>query len=140
MEERWRILMTDVWLMPEQITRLAELSAEVTQPCQCAKRTFEAWDSIPVTFPEELLECIGKVSAPTESELTVKEYHPQRTNYWSPEAPIALHYFPANRSEVWQCTRCKRCYLRYTEFGGYYIEKRIRALQPALLTTVSAPE
>lgn len=132
--------MTDGWLTPEQITGLAELSANVRQPCDCAKRSFEAWDSLPSTFPEELLTCVGKVSPPSEEELTVKEYHPKRTNYWSPDAPIALNYFPANRSEVWQCGKCKRCYLRYTEFGGYYVDKRIRELQAELLTSVEVSE
>jgi hypothetical protein len=132
--------MTDRWLTPEQIKQLADFSASVRQPCDCAKRTFEAWDSLPSTFPEELLECVGKVSPPSDAELTVREYHPNRTNYWSPDAPIALHYFPANRSDVWQCRKCKRCYLRYTEFGGYYVDKRMRALQGELLTSVEAPE
>jgi hypothetical protein len=132
--------MTEGCLTPEQISRLAEVSGRVRQPCDCAKRSFEGWESLPGTFPEELLECVGKVSPPSEEELTVKEYHPKGTNYWSPDAPIALNYFPANRSEVWQCRKCKRCYLRYTEFGGYYVDKRIRELQAGLLTTVEVSE
>ena len=132
--------MTEVWLAPEEITRLAELSASVHEPCECSRRTFQGWDSLPSTFPEELLQCEGKVSPPSDSDLTVKEYHPDGTNYWSPDSPIALHYFPANRSDIWQCIKCKRCFLRYTEFGGYYVDRRIRALQPKLLTSIRAPE
>jgi hypothetical protein len=28
---------------------------------------------------------------------------------------------------------CGRAFLRYTEYGGYYVEPRIRALDPALI-------
>lgn len=80
-----------------------------------------------------MLECRGRISAQDDGELTVEEYHPDRTNLWSPDAPIALNYFPANRSAVWQCKQCSRCYLRYTEYGGYYVDRRIRALQPGLI-------
>jgi hypothetical protein len=129
--------MTDACLTPEQITQLAQHSAQVRQRCKCAGRTFDGWESLPMTFPEELLECVGKISPPSESELTVVEYHPGGTNYWSPDAPIALNYFPANRSEIWRCGRCARCFLRYTEFGGYYLDRRIRSLRPELLSFAS---
>jgi hypothetical protein len=132
--------MTTPCLSPEKIIQLAELSESVAQPCECSKRTIEGWESVSSSFPEELLECLGKVSPHEESELTVREYHPNGTNYWSPDAPIALHYFPANRSELWRCRKCNRCFLRYTEFGGYYIDKRIRALRSELLTIVGVPE
>jgi hypothetical protein len=29
---------------------------------------------------------------------------------------------------VWQCAQCGRPFLRYTEYGGYYEEERIREL------------
>ena len=61
------------------------------------------------------------------------EYHPDGTRYWSANAPIAVDFFPYNRCEVWACKRCSRAFLRYTEYGGYYIEPRIRLLNPALL-------
>jgi hypothetical protein len=34
---------------------------------------------------------------------------------------------------VWQCKACARAYLRYTEYGGYYEDERVRALDPALV-------
>jgi hypothetical protein len=34
---------------------------------------------------------------------------------------------------VWQCAACGRPFLRYTEYGGYYVEERIRPLQAALI-------
>lgn len=127
--------MSDVVLSEDEIVALAELSASVQQPCACSRRTFEGWESLSASFPEELLTCVGKVRPVTEAEPTVEEYHPDGTNYWSPEAPIALHYFPANRAEVWRCGKCNRCFLRYTEYGGYYIDRRIRALRPELIST-----
>jgi hypothetical protein len=30
---------------------------------------------------------------------------------------------------VWQCVGCARTFLRYTEYGGYYQEERIRELR-----------
>lgn len=126
-------------LKPDAIQRLAETSTSVQTPCECARRPMPGWDSQSSTFPDELLICLGKVAQDSDSEPTVEEYHPNRTNLWSPDAPIALNYFPANRSEVWQCSRCSRCYLRYTEYGGYYVDRRIRALQPDLITLAGDP-
>jgi hypothetical protein len=34
---------------------------------------------------------------------------------------------------VWQCVQCGRAFLRYTEFGGYYVEERIRELRAQLI-------
>jgi hypothetical protein len=41
---------------------------------------------------------------------------------------------------VAQCTVCGRCALRYVEAGGYYVEPRIRALDPRLIVDVPAPD
>lgn len=124
----------------DEIQRLATVSASVLTSCDCARRPIPGWESQSSTFPDELLQCVGKVAPDSNAEPTVEEYHPNRTNLWSPDAPIALHYFPANRSEIWQCRRCSRCYLRYTEYGGYYVDRRIRALQPGLITLVGDPK
>ena len=66
-------------------------------------------------------------------EPTFEEYHPTGTRYDSPDAPIALKFFPFNRAEVWHCKVCDKHLLRYTEFGGYYVDHRVRTLDPALL-------
>jgi hypothetical protein len=34
---------------------------------------------------------------------------------------------------VWRCRSCHRAYLRYTEFGGYYQDERVRELDAALV-------
>ena len=50
-----------------------------------------------------------------------------------PTRPIAPAYFPYNRCDVWQCANCGRPFLRYTEYGGYYVEERVRELHAALV-------
>jgi hypothetical protein len=35
---------------------------------------------------------------------------------------------------VWVCAQCGRPFLRYTEYGGYYEERRIREVDAALVT------
>jgi hypothetical protein len=64
----------------------------------------------------------------------VAEHHPDGTHGWSPIAP---RWFPANRSDAWRCLTCARALLRYTEYGGYYTEERIRELDARLI--VDAP-
>jgi hypothetical protein len=68
---------------------------------------------------------------------TLAEYHPGGTNAWSADAPIAPAYFPYNRCDAWLCVQCGRPFLRYTEFGGYYMEERIRELDARLVTDAS---
>jgi len=46
--------------------------------------------------------------------------------YESPEAPIARAFFPFNRCDVYACGQCGCAVLRYTEYGGYYIDPRAR--------------
>jgi hypothetical protein len=131
--------MTNNVLDPSEIIRLAQASGKIETPCGCSRRKFDGWDAMPATFPEELLTCVGMISPAADEEPTLREFHPDGSNYWSPDAPIAVHYFPANRCGVWQCAACGRCFLRYTEFGGYYVEKRMRALRPDLIAFDSAP-
>ena len=47
--------------------------------------------------------------------------------------PVALGYHPYNRCDVWRCTACRRVFLRYTEYGGYYQDERIRLVDPGLV-------
>jgi hypothetical protein len=85
------------------------------------------------------LEKLGALWLPGDDEPTLAEHHPAGTRYWSADAPIAPAFHPANRCEVWSCRHCQRAFLRYTEYGGYYEERRIRALDPALLDFTGLP-
>jgi hypothetical protein len=108
-----------------------------TQPqaCEaCAPLAFRGWESFPGDKSDAVLEPVGTLwLAGEEDEPTLEEHHPAGTNYWSPDAPIALSYFPANRCQVWRCRACGHGFLRYTEYGGYYEDKRIRSLAPELI-------
>jgi hypothetical protein len=108
-------------------------------PCQaCAPlRASAGWEAIPGTFDLDRLRAVATLRDPQVDEPTIAEHHPAGTNAWSAEAPIAPAFFPYNRCEAWACTACGRPFLRYTEYGGYYVEERIRPLDPALV--VDAP-
>lgn len=119
-------------LSPDEVERIAR---EQPEPCaQCAPLAFRGWESFPGDKSDAGLEKAGALwLAGEEDEPTLDEHHPAGTDYWSPEAPIALAYFPANRCEVWRCRHCGHGFLRYTEYGGYYEDRRIRSLQPGLV-------
>jgi hypothetical protein len=98
-------------------------------PCDVC-RTIRApgWEALSGTFDVRQLRRVGTLRQPDVDDPTLTEYHPAGTNAWSPDAPIAPAFFPYNRCDVWQCANCGRPFLRYTEYGGYYEEERIREL------------
>ena len=125
--------MTDLpKLSPADVVRIAR---EQPQPCaRCAPLAFRGWESFPGSESDVGLAPVGTLwRVGEEEEPTLDEHHPHGTNYWSPDAPIALAWFPANRSQVWRCRHCGHGFLRYTEYGGYYEDRRIRSLQPELV-------
>jgi hypothetical protein len=124
----------------DELKSLADASAAVTRPCACAIDTYREWTRVPADFPEESMRTVGTLVGDPYSEATFAEYHPHGTAYWSADAPIAPRHYPYNRAQVVQCTVCGRCALRYVEAGGYYVEPRIRALDPRLIVDVPAPE
>lgn len=91
------------------------------------------WDSLPSTFDTEHLQRVGTLRRDGVEDPTLLEHHPRGTHGWSADAPIAPAFFPYNRCDVWVCRACARPFLRYTEYGGYYEDARIRALDAALL-------
>lgn len=117
---------------------LRDLAAatEGAAPCAtCAPLTRSAgWEALPGTFDSRDLRLTGTLRDPAADDPTLEEHHPNGTNAWSADAPIAPAWFPYNRCEVWQCRACDRPFLRYTEYGGYYHEHRIRPLQAGLVT------
>ncbi|MGQ7933849.1 hypothetical protein [Paraburkholderia sp. D1E] len=123
---------------------LLELAQRVEQrdvaPCTCTKTPLDGWLSQPLSLDETQLKEVGTLAPDDDPEPTFSEYLPDKTGYWSADAPIAPRYFPYNRCTVWQCSLCSRLYLRYTEGGGYFVDRRIRALQSALIEDVPLPE
>lgn len=103
-------------------------------PCtHCGALACAGWESVPGGFDAAQLRCLGTLRPAGDEDPTLLEYHPQGTHAWSADAPIAPGWFPYNRCDVWACTTCGRPYLRYTEYGGYYTDPRIRALHPDLV-------
>ncbi|MDQ0081819.1 hypothetical protein J2W35_002158 [Variovorax boronicumulans] len=122
----------------EDIRRIAA-AYEATPMCaHCAVLACPGWEAFPGTADESMLKRLGKVKQLGDvSDATLDEHHPSGTSYWSPDAPIALGFHPYNRCEIWACKACARPFLRYTEYGGYYEERRIRELRHALLSTAA---
>ena len=115
---------------------LSATTQATTLACHCASLgPCAGWESITEDRWPAQLQQLATLRDPELYEPTFEEFH-QGTRYDSPDAPIALKHFPYNRCDVWQCA-CGRLFLRYTEFGGYYVDHRVRALNPALI--VDAP-
>ena len=118
-----------------------QLKACAKQPldsCSCSLKICKGWESVSDDrWPAKQLKLEGTLRrelADGESELSFEEFHPNGTRYDSPEAPIALNYFPYNRADVYVCQQCGCAVLKYTEYGGYYIDQRVRLVDAALIT------
>jgi len=124
----------------DELMRLAQASNAVTRACACELASYHEWARIPPTFPEAQMRIVGTLVDDPYLEASYVEYHPAGTSYWSPEAPIAPRHFPYNRCNVLQCEVCGRAALKYVEAGGYYVEPRLRLLDPQLLVDAPAPD
>ncbi|MDB5775157.1 MAG: hypothetical protein JWP38_1290 [Herbaspirillum sp.] len=115
------------------LAALARESADIGVSCICSSANLIQWESVPLSLVEADLQEIGSLFEDPYIEPTFAEYHPSGTRYDSPDAPIAPRYFPYNRCTVAKCLICGRLFLRYTEAGGYFVDRRIRLLSPGLL-------
>jgi hypothetical protein len=111
--------------------RLAVAQETPARACQCAIGACAGWESLAeYRWPARQMTPVGTLRDLDVDEPSFEEHHPQGTRYDSPNAPIAPKFFPYNRCEVWHCTQCDRHLLRYTEFGGYNVDHRVRVLDP----------
>jgi len=101
--------------------------------CPCARLACPGWESIPAAVGEPLLQRLGTLRDADVAEPSFEERHENGSRYDSAHAPIVPGFFPYNRCEVWACRACGRGFLQYTEFGGYYVDHRLRQLEPALV-------
>lgn len=116
-------------LTPENIRQIAELSSLESADCSCVRGLSQGWETLPkVLEASNLLRFIGEVRVDKEQDLTLDEYHPNGTHFWSEDAPVRFEFFPYNISSIWGCKRCSRAFLRFTEAGAYHSEQRIRIL------------
>ena len=108
--------------------------------CRCALRPTAGWDSFTEDcWPREQMQPIGTLRDPAVYEPTTDEHHPNGTRYDAADAPLAVAFFPCNRSDIHACSACQQVVLRYTEFGGYYVDHRIRELDEALIVDTAPP-
>lgn len=120
----------------DQLLEIAQ-SQHAEQSCPaCSTLTCPGWVSVPGYFDLGNMQVLGKLKpegADEYAEPTWEEYHPNGTNLWSEDAPVSIDHHPYNRSDVRECISCKRKFLHYTEYGGYYLDERIRELNAALI-------
>ena len=133
--------MTDSNAAPLTIAELVALARARRDPAcpACEALVCPGWEALPGSFARDALERVGTLRDPAIDDPTVAEHHPNGTHAWSPDAPIAPAWFPYNRCDAWRCRTCARAFLRYTEYGGYYTEDRIRELDAALIVDVAPP-
>jgi hypothetical protein len=112
--------------------RLATARTVPPRTCRCAVGACEGWESLAeYRWDAQRMTPVGSLQDVAVPEPSLDEYHPGGTRYDAPDAPIALKFYPYNRCELWLCNACDRYLLRYTEFGGYNVDHRVRALDPA---------
>lgn len=111
----------------EQLLVVAKNSAVHNDCPVCSGLLCPGWISVPGYFGLDKLQVLGTLKTEGAEE-SWDEYHPNGTHLWSDNAPIALQHHPYNRSDILACSFCKKVFLHYTEYGGYYLEERIREL------------
>lgn len=115
------------------VAELAHAHAEAAPCPTCRPYASPGWESFPASQDGAALHAQGALWLPGDDEPTLEEHRPVGVDAWSAEAPISLTHHPYNRCEVWTCKACGFPFLRYTEYGGYYIDQRIRELRAALV-------
>jgi len=101
--------------------------------CTCGVGACPGWTSLTEErLPAGQMQAVATLRDPEVYEPTFEERHPDGTRYDSPEAPVAVKFFPYNRCELFRCGQCQRQLLRYTEYGGYYVDHRVREFGPEL--------
>lgn len=116
----------------EQLLGLAKSSTAGEGCPACSSLCCPGWMSVPGYLDLSKWQVVGTLKTEGTEE-SWDEYHPDGTNIWSEEAPIAIQHYPYNRSDVLECRHCKRMFLHYTEYGGYYLDQRIRELAAKLI-------
>jgi len=123
--------------LPLNSTQLKALAKQSLNQCTCALKICKGWESVSNDrWPSKQLKLEGTLRRELghgETELSFAEFHPNGTRYDSPDAPVALNYFPYNRADVFGCQQCGCAILKYTEYGGYYIDQRVRLVDASLV-------
>jgi hypothetical protein len=133
--------MTQEQISPLTVDELKSLAKQSSAPCQCPLKICKGWESVgDDRWPAAQMEKAGTLRPELpegQFELSFEEFHPEGTRYDSPDAPIAVEYFPYNRCDVFKCTTCQCAVLKYTEYGGYYVDHRVRLVDAAKVVELS---
>jgi hypothetical protein len=114
---------------------LRQLAAKPHTACQCSLQHCAGWESVSeAVWPAAQMTHVATLRDPDVYEPTFEEQHPSGTRYESADAPVAVKFFPYNRCDVHACGQCQQLALRYTEFGGYYVDPRARRLNAKLIS------
>ena len=117
---------------PEALRQLAD---NTHTACQCSLQHCAGWESVSeAVWPAQHMTLVATLRDPDVYEPTFEEQHPSGTRYESADAPVAVKFFPYNRCDVHACDQCQQLTLRYTEFGGYYVDPRARRLNAELIS------
>ena len=119
-------------LTRNQLLEIAATSMSNQDCPECSTLSCAGWVSVPGYFNLGKLRVLGTLQHESAEE-SWEEFHPDGTNLWSENAPISVRHHPYNRSDVRECMHCKRKFLHYTEYGGYYLDERIRELNSSLI-------
>jgi hypothetical protein len=99
-------------------------------PCTCSLLRCEGWDTMSDSmWPQDQLIQLGTLRDSCVDEPTFEEFQPTSLRADDPKALISIEHFPYNRCDVFACTKCNQAVMRYTEYGGYYIDHRARRVR-----------
>lgn len=102
--------------------------------CSCSLKRCSGWDSLSdADWPKQYLKQVATLRDPHIQEPTFEEYPLDRVRMEHPNALVSIEHFPYNRCDVYVCSQCKQAVMRYTEFGGYYVDPRARRIGLSLL-------
>lgn len=114
---------------------IALIDKEIKCNCNsCLKSSFKSWGNLTIEQKNSLSkngefdfseECINKNG--------YTEYHPNGTNYWSEDSPIALAFYPYHESKIMTCEMCNAVFLNYIEEAGHAPQDRIRWVRKDLV-------
>ena len=120
-----------------QIRNNRQLHQLIDKPhnkCECSLERCSGWESVnDAQWPLQQLQMVGTLRDPEVYEPSYEEHHPKGTRYESVDAPVSAKHFPYNRCDVFFCKQCAQHVLRYTEFGGYYVDPRGRRITADLI-------
>ena len=121
-----------------ELLRQAEKGAPYdSSSCNCSLKRCSGWDSVNESaWPPSLEGPLATLRDASIVEPTFEEFQPASARFDAPCALISIKHFPYNRCDVFQCTRCNQGVLRYTEYGGYYIDQRARRVRSEQVITL----